>query len=35
MLNVWWEYFLFNVAKSKATWLKFYKILLITLLDTQ
>jgi len=33
MLKVWWEIFAtFNVAKSKATWPKFHKILLISLI---
>jgi len=32
MLKVWWEMSpTFNVAKSKATWLKFHKIMLIIL----
>jgi len=36
MLKVWWEIFAtFYVAKSKATWPNFRKILLITLLVTQ
>jgi len=36
MLKIWWEIFpKFNVPKSKATWLKFRKILLIMQLVTQ